>query len=170
MYSQGSSGLHDPWADVERLSVVFFSVSAAVSTHPCLLILVYSSLSTHPCLLIPVYSSPSTHPCLPTPVYSSLFTTHCLLIPVYSSLSTHPCLLIPAYSPPLSTHPCPLIPVYSSLSACLPNRALSTSPLSCQADCGKHFRQAGRHISGAQKRAQPKLVGMQTSRSTCRLH
>jgi len=56
---------------------------------------------------------------------SPLFQRRCLLIPV--SLSTHPCLFIA---------------VYSSLSPCLLKKVLSTSPLSCQADCGKCLRQA----------------------------
>ena len=126
VYSQGSSGLHDPWAVLGLMSkgclcsplfqphpCLHISVYSSLSTHPCLP--VDSSLSTHPCLLILVYSSLSTHPCLLIPVYSSLSTHSWLLIPVYSSLSTHPCLLIPVYSS-LPTHPCLLPSVYSSLS------------------------------------------------------
>ena len=72
---------------------------------------------------------------------------------VPAAVFCQPCLLV--YSPllltpvSLPTHLCLLIPV-----SCLLKEALSTSPLSCQADCGKCVRQAGAFLVLIKKRSQ----------------
>ena len=82
-----------------------------------------------------------------------LMSKGCLCSPLFHAVFCQPCLLV--YSPllltpvSLPTHLCLLIPV-----SCLLKEALSTSPLSCQADCGKCVRQAGAFLVLNKKRSQ----------------